>query len=81
MKDIQMVACFNTRYLFCMYFYQFTVKYITLFFLKPFKTPRCQFCTEMSNFCYLRKPRLFAKLCKFVTVPTIHTNPSQLPIY
>ena len=28
------------------------------FLLRPFKTARCQFCTEMSDLCYLRKPRI-----------------------
>ena len=28
------------------------------FLLKPFKTPHCQFCREMSNLCYLWKPQL-----------------------
>ena len=26
-----------------------------LFLVKPFKTPRCQLCTEISNLRYLRK--------------------------
>ena len=28
-----------------------------IFLQKAFKSPRCQFCTEMSDLCYLRKPR------------------------
>ena len=28
------------------------------FLLKPFETPWCQFCTEMSDLCYLRKLQL-----------------------
>ena len=32
------------------------------FLLKLFKTPRCQFCTEMSDLFYLRKPRMLCQL-------------------
>ena len=36
------------------------------FLLKLFKTSQCQFCTkmsEMSDLCYLRKPRMKSFLC------------------
>ena len=33
-----------------------------IFFLKPFQTPLCQFCTGMSELCYLRKPRLCGRM-------------------
>ena len=33
-----------------------------IFLLTPFMIPWCQFCTEMSDFCYLRKPRMWRKL-------------------
>ena len=29
------------------------------FLLEPFKTTQCQFCTEMSDLCYLQKPRFY----------------------
>ena len=32
------------------------------FLLKLFKTPWCQFCTEMSDLCYLWKPRVCERL-------------------
>ena len=49
------------------------------FLLNPSKTPRCQFCTEMSDLFYVRKPRLNVRFvlcaktsinCFTVLIPT-----------
>ena len=32
------------------------------FLLKPFKAPQCQFCTKISDLCYLWKPQLASSL-------------------
>ena len=37
-------------------------------FLETFMTPQCQFCTKMSDLCYLRKPRLSVLIYCFVTI-------------
>ena len=50
---------------------QFSLESI-LFFAEIFETPRCQFSTEMSDLCYLRKPPLpdvdLAMLCEPLVV-------------
>ena len=57
------------------------------FLLKPFKTPQCLFCTEMSNLCYLRKPRLKvicrqnqlnSRFCQFSSLETTKKNTEKI---
>ena len=40
------------------------------FLLKLFKTPRCQFCTQMLDLCYLRKHRML--ILKYIIYSCIY---------
>ena len=47
---------------------------------KPLETPRCQFCTEMSDLCYLRKPRTCDVISDWVSSSGLKFCDNTVPI-